>query len=232
MASIFKSGKFWRAQVRKTGYPQQSATFDTKREAIEWASQVEARIETQSPEQVYRQLEANTLTLKQAFERYTKEVVPRKAPNSAKNQRLLIGWWTTSIWQTVPLAALSPVQVTHAIQAMGKEGKLNNTVRLMLATLSHLFTVARKEWGYTTLNNPVELVHKPKPGEGRDRRLVGNEEERLLAACTKKNPELADIVSLAIETAMRQGEIVAMLWSWVSFTDKTIKLPALATKTK
>ena len=70
--------------------------------------------------------------------------------------------------------------------------------------------MARKEWGMTDLVNPVELVRRPRLSQGRDRRLVGDEEARLLAACSDTNPELADIVTFAIETAMRQGEILGL----------------------
>jgi len=56
MASVFQSGKFWRAQVRRRGYPSLSATFDTKREALQWAAQIEARLETQTPGQVYKKV--------------------------------------------------------------------------------------------------------------------------------------------------------------------------------
>ncbi|MHB8354906.1 MAG: hypothetical protein ACYDCF_10805 [Burkholderiales bacterium] len=71
------------------------------------------------------------------------------------------------------------------------------------------------------LVNPVELVRKPKLPQGRDRRLIGDEEERLLSACAAMNPELADIVTLAIETAMRQGEILGLEWRHVHWLDES-----------
>lgn len=58
----------------------------------------------------------------------------------------------------------------------------NNTVRLELALLSHLYTVAIQEWGLGLSINLVLKIRKPSPGEGRDRRLSADEEHRLLAA--------------------------------------------------
>ncbi len=63
------------------------------------------------------------------------------------------------------------------------EGMSASSVRLELALLSHLYTIAIKEWGKGLVVNPVSNIRKPKPAKGRNRRLVGNEEERLLGFC-------------------------------------------------
>ncbi len=232
MASIFKNGKYWRAQIRRKDYPAISKTFDTKAEALQWASQIEGQLEIQTPEQVIQRLSARDLTLKAAFDKYLLEVMPSKKPGTQLRETSFIRWWQKSIWQTTPLPSFTSTQLAAAIRGMEKEGRAANTMRLHIAVLSHLYTIARKEWGFTDLVNPVELIRKPKPGEARDRRLVGNEEERILAACGTKNPELADIVVIAIETAMRQGEIFALDWKWIDWTKHTIKLPAEVTKTR
>ncbi|WP_312283445.1 tyrosine-type recombinase/integrase [Candidatus Igneacidithiobacillus taiwanensis] len=232
MASVFKSGKYWRAQIRKTGYPSISKTFDTKAEALAWATQVEAKWDTQAPEQVYQSLLARDLTLKAALERYKAEVLPSKAKKTIRRDEGIIRWWQSSIWQTTPFSSFNSMQLAAAIRALEKAGQSASSIRLYVAVISHLFNIARKEWGFTDLINPAQLVRKPKVEDARDRRLVGNEEERMLAACAAKNPELADFVIIAIETAMRQGEIFALEWSWVDFDKHTIKLPAEITKTK
>ena len=80
-----------------------------------------------------------------------------------------------------------------------------------LALLSHLYSTAIKEWGLGLISNPVMNVRKPSPGAGRDRRLVDDEEERLLRACKQhSNPFLGWIVRIALYTAMRQGEILGL----------------------
>ncbi len=84
-----------------------------------------------------------------------------------------------------------------------------NTVRLEMAMLSNMFNIARIEWG-TCRGNPVELVRKPKPSPGRERRLSKKEERKLSAYFREKNIELYCIFHLAIETAMRQGEILGL----------------------
>ncbi len=54
-----------------------------------------------------------------------------------------------------------------------------NTVRHELAVLSHVFTIAVKEWGMTGLVNPVRQIRVPKSPPGRDRRLKQGELDRI-----------------------------------------------------
>ncbi|HCW1936214.1 TPA: integrase, partial [Salmonella enterica subsp. enterica serovar Typhi] len=89
-----------------------------------------------------------------------------------------------------------------------------NTVRLELALLSSLYNLASVEWG-TCRTNPVEMVRKPKISGGRDRRLTSQEERRLSRYFQEQNPALHAIFHLAIETAMRQGEILSLRWEHI-----------------
>ena len=93
-----------------------------------------------------------------------------------------------------------------------KDGKSNNTVRLDLALLSHLYNTVIRERGIGLAVNPVSNVRKHKAGEGRNRRLEGDEEERLIAACNAHpNPFLGWIVRLALYTGMRRGKIINLI---------------------
>jgi integrase len=123
------------------------------------------------------------------------------------------------------MAAIDGQDVAASIKEMEAEGKAPNTIRLHLALLSHLFEVARKEWRMASLTNPVELVRKPKLPYGRERRLEDDEEARLLSACQNVNPELAAIARFAIETAMRQGEIIGMTWAMIDLKRRVVHLP-------
>ena len=98
------------------------------------------------------------------------------------------------------------------------------SVRLELSLLSHFFEIARIEWGLCNAN-PVTLVRKPKTPPGRDRRLAFREEKRLLQYCQQhSNQELFSIVILALETAMRQGEILSLHWENINFRTRVAHL--------
>lgn len=99
-----------------------------------------------------------------------------------------------------------------------------NTVRLELALLSSLFNIARIEWG-TCRSNPVEPVRKPKVAKGRDRRLTSTEERRLSRYFRERNVMLYIIFHLAIETAMRQGEILSLRWEHIDLQHGVAHLP-------
>ena len=45
MASIEKRGKYWRAKIRRTGFPSQSRSFDTKAQAEIWVRSVEGEMD-------------------------------------------------------------------------------------------------------------------------------------------------------------------------------------------
>ena len=101
----------------------------------------------------------------------------------------------------------------------------NNTVRLELALLSHLYTVAIQEWGLGLTFNPVLNIRKPSPGEGRNRRLQPGEERKLMAAVkSHSNPMLGWIVTIAIETGMRSSEITSLRVSQVDLGRRVVRL--------
>jgi integrase len=72
----------------------------------------------------------------------------------------------------------------------------------------------------------VRFLSRPVDGEG-------SELERLLAACkVSQNPNLHDLVVLAIWTGCREGELMALRKSWVRLSEGGFTLPAETTKTK
>ena len=193
----------WQVAVRKKGYPSQYKTFRTRKEGEAWASVTESEM----VRGVWRdRSEAESTTLKECLDRYLAEVTPKK---KSKGE----GWYVKA-WMTRPIASrfmasIRGKDLASEIRAMEREGKSANHIRLHRAVISNLFNVARREWGMESLENPADLVNNPKLPQGRDRRLVDDEEERLLAACGEaRNPWLRPLVVVAVETAMRSGEMV------------------------
>ena len=211
----------WQVAVRKKGFPPQYKTFRTRKESEAWASVTESEM----VRGVWRdRSEAESTTLKECLSRYAQEVIPTKKGDGRRELGFLRQWQARPIAKRF-MASIDGQDVSATIREMEEEGKGGNTIRLHLALLAHLFEVARKEWRMASLTNPVELVRKPKLPQGRDRRLVGDEEARLLAACQSINQELASIVRFAVETAMRQGEIMGMTWAMVDIKRRVVRLP-------
>ena len=211
----------YQAKIRKKGYPTQNKTFRTKKEAEAWATVVESEM----LRGVWRdRSEAEGTTLKDCLARYIQEVIPSKKGDGRRETGFARQWMDRPIASRF-MAAIRGRDVADAIKEMESEEKSANTIRLHLALLSHLFAVAKVEWEMEGLENPVEAVRKPKLPQGRERRLEPGEEDRLLAACQSVNPELAAIVRFAIETTMRQGEIIGMTWAMIDLKRRVVRLP-------
>lgn len=210
-----------KALVRMKGWPTVSKTFRLKRDAIDWAR----RTEDEMVRGVYiSRSGSERMTLGEALKRYSEEVTPTKKPTTQRSERTtaqhLVGFLGK-----YSMAALSSELVASYRDHRLAAGKSNNTVRIELALLSNLFTVAIQEWGLGLTFNPVTNIRKPSPGKGRDRRLTAVEEEQLLDAINKhSNPMLGWIVRIAIETGMRQSEILGLKLADVDFSNRVARL--------
>lgn len=101
-----------------------------------------------------------------------------------------------------------------------------------MSLLSNFFDIARIEWGFCD-GNPVSNVRKPKSPPGRDRRLTAREDRLILRyAYNHSNPSLYSIVVLALETAMRQGEILKLEWQYINIKNRIAHLPETKNGTK
>jgi integrase len=221
MATVTKRGKYWRAQVRRLGFPPQSKTFDTNAEAEAWARATESEMDRGI---FVSRAEAERTTLCEALERYKTAISSRKAHPAQDYQRI-------SHWLRQPLAHRFLANLKGADFAQYRDmrraaGRAENTVRLELALVSHLFEIARKEWGMEALLNPLKNITKPSGSRERDRRLVAGEYERIAdALAASDNPWVRPAFDLAIETSLRQGMLVALRWEWVDLERQTIAIP-------
>ena len=163
--------------------------------------------------------EAENTTLAEAMDRYLREITVHK--KNQRSEKLYAETWK-NVFGLRSLASLVSSDI-----AKYRDERLKvvspNTVRLELALLSHLFTIAIKEWGMTGLVNPVQQIRKPKLPKGRDRRLKSGELERILEA--SGSSFLGSIVRFALETGMRRSEIAGMIWNQVDLKKKTVTLP-------
>ena len=207
MATIVKTESgTWKALVRKTGWPTTSKTFRTKRDSEDWAR----RTEDEMVRGVFIQrTTSEKMTLTEALVRYEKEIIPTKKASTQVRDVRRIKLLKSSELGKYSLAALSSDIVANYRDKRLSAGKSNNTVRLELALIGHLYNIAIKEWKVGLPFNPVANIRKPSPGPGRNHRISKADHERLLSAlCKHSNPMLGWIYQVGLETAMRAGEIL------------------------
>jgi len=215
MAYFRKRSGAWEATIDKKGFKRLFRTFDTKAEAEAWAKVTESEMVRGV---FVSRTEAENTTLSEALDRYEREVTSKK---KGFQERAII-----RKWKFHPLANRSLASIQGKDIAAYRDQRLKevspNTVRLELAPISHLFTIAVQEWGMSGLINPVMQIRKPKLPSGRDRRLLSGELDRIIAA--SGSPALPDIVRFAIETGMRQAEISGITWDMVDLKKRTVTL--------
>ncbi len=217
MATIVHRGNHqWQARVRRKGYPPVMKTFETKAEAKRWARLVESEMDHGA--YVSRE-EAENTTFAEALERYANEITPRK--KGARQERDRIEFLKKHDLARRSLASIRGADIAAYRDERLEAGKSPITVNNELIVISHLFNTARREWGMESLPNPVSNVRKPKLPPGRDRRLAGNEEQRLLEHAEYPMHEL---IVLALETGMRQGELMALTWPSVDLKRRIVTL--------
>ena len=219
MATFRKRSGSWQALVKKKGFGQIARTFDSKVEAEAWAKVTESEM---TRGVFVTRKEAENTTLSEALTRYEREISSKK--KSHDREKVYIRQWSRSSLAKRFLSTIQGKDVAAYRDARLKEVG-PNAVRHELALLSHLFTIAVKEWGMAGIVNPVGQIRKPPPPAGRDRRLYQEEEKTLLVACEEYNSDLPSIVRLALETAMRRGEIAGMTWDKVDLKKRTVTLP-------
>ena len=240
MATITHRSGGWQAKIRRRGYPPQSGTFDTKSKAEAWARQIESEMDRGI---FVSRAESEDTTLAEALSRYERDISSKK--RSGPREAYVIRWWLASPVASRSLASIRGKDIASAVAVMASkrnryrkgdnvaQGLRPNTIRLHLALLSHLFNTARTAWGMESLTNPVDLVkgQRPKLPGGRTRRLVGDEQARLLSAAQDYGGEIGPIIAWAIETAMRRGEIAAMRWEHLDRKARVLLIPETKTGT-
>ena len=70
------------------------------------------------------------------------------------------------------LANLKGADFARYRDARRDVGRAENTIRLELQIVSHLYEIARKEWGMENLANPLKNIRKPAGSRSRNRRPI------------------------------------------------------------
>ncbi len=207
MATIRKKGDGWHVQIRKKGHAPVTKTFTIKSDATRWAAMVESEIERGV---FVDRSEAEATTIKDAFDRYDREVAIKKKGYS--REKTMITRWQSQKLTDRSMAALKSMDVADWRDMRLKQVS-GSSVHRELCLLSHLFTIAIKDWGFG-ITNPVTLTRKPKLNRSRDRRLDDGEIAKIIE--NTESRELPIIIRLLTETAMRRGELSKLRWEQIN----------------
>lgn len=218
MASIRSRNGKWQARVKRDGVAVEKS-FHNKRDAEKWARLTEAGIERGDYEpapQKATQGEVHPQTLADVLQRYKDEVA---GSHRSATTRINV----TTLIHTIGDAAISGLNAQVVARWRDKRLQVVKPPSVVreLNTLSAVLNHARKEWCYE-VTNPINDIKRPAQGQRRERRLLGDEETRLL---TELASHYGLIVRFALQTAMRRGEILNLLWCNVDLANRVAVLP-------
>ena len=233
MASIREKGPYqWAVQIRRKGWPNQSATFRSKKDAQAWARQIEAEMDKG---QFIDQAPAREVTLGDLVSLYKKEVTaqrPSEDSRIAEKARLDRFLRDEAALCSYAVANLKPEHFEdyrdrRLAQPVGQRGKTiaPGTVRRELTLLKRVIDYRKRRLGL--LVNPVntEDVRRPAVHDERDVRLGESQKERLLDECGQaRNPWLRPLVELGFETGARRGSLLRLAWEDVDLEGRTAVL--------
>ena len=225
MATIQKRKNSWRVQVRRRGKAV-SATFDTKAEAEIWAIKAEGKIlEGMSPARILNiHVPQIGKTAAEIFRRYADEVSPKKRGGRWEQIRLKSMASRFPVFDQ-PITAIAAPDIAdwRDIRLLSVSA---SSVNRELSLVSTVFTHAMKEWRLGLTSNPCTLVAKPRKARPRRQRISIAEREQIIDQLGwdgKSGPKtsgqwVAFAFYVALETAMRKGEILSLRWSDIDFT--------------
>lgn len=223
MASIRKRNGKWQVRIRIKNQPSIEKTFANKNDAEAWGKIIESEI----IRGIYiKSDEANRITLSSALDKYEELISSKK--RSGEIEKYRIQKWKSSKLANRTLASLRGVDFANWRDSRLISAK-PATVRLELAVISNLFTIAQKEWGIEGLTNPISSIRMPSVQNSRSRLFNEYEESYLLDALDVsihgcKNKFIKPIVLFALETAMRKGELLSLKWEHINFKDRVAYL--------
>lgn len=214
---LVKRGKYWCMRFTYQGRQIRRSTGTGDRRLAEAIlGKVRAQlVEGQWFEKEAADTEAATRTFEELMARYlaehaSKKAQPRHYRGYAQNLSGFFGDRT--------LVEITPKLIVEYKNRRYAAGLKPASINRELATMKKAFNLAVKEWEWCQ-ENPVSRVSMEREHNQRDRWLSLEDEARLLQVCA---PWLCDLVTFAVHTGMRMGEILALTWRGVDFTRRTV----------
>ncbi|MGE4313507.1 MAG: integrase [Pseudobdellovibrionaceae bacterium] len=220
MATIRKRNNKYQVQIRRKDYPSLVKSFIKRSDAIEWARAMEVALDRDDlPQTVLNQ----SGRVSDIITRYRDTVSLHKKSGDSEITIL-------NAFLRTPLAKLHLKQITithfREYRAERLKSVKAGTVNRELFIIRHAFEMAMQEWGYHLKENPLMRLKKLPVHNVRSRRMNEDEKECLEKAFAgTRNPYIKPLVYFAIETAMRRGEILGLLWENVDLEARTAFLP-------
>ena len=158
-------------------------------------------------------------TVGELLYRYKMEILPTHKGQQVERYRL---GTLKRYFGAMRVTDLTPKEVANYRDIRLKEVSAASLKR-ELVIIRRVLTLASKDWGIALPQNPVKMITLPKADKARTRRLEAGEEEKLHQSTNQK---LRRIIILALETAMRRGEILNIKKSHINYSKSVLLIPS------
>lgn len=217
MATILKRGESWRAQVRKSGYKPLSKTFSKKVLAEKWVREREAEMESG----LFVKEDPDFGVL---IQRYIDEILPLKPmqrSHTATLRTLKRKVTGTKVSELTPQWMFDFAKAHNV--APSTRAQLFIFLGMVLRTADTLWEV-RPDWDRWHRGRKL-LISMNLIGRSLERsRRVSEDEVELILDNMRSSLPMEDLIAFAIDSCMRLGEVVRVVWTDLRAQDKTLTI--------
>jgi integrase len=215
---LFRRGKVWWMSFTHAG---RQVRRSTETEDKKLAQRIFDKIKGEIAEGTwFEKLPGENYTYEDLMKKYLKEhsSVNKSASTYKRDKSLvkqLVGYFGSYY-----LTEITPAMISQYKEKRREDGVSARTINYELATINHAFNLAIREWELIN-ENPVVKVRKEKVSNIIERWLSLNEEKKLLIASPKW---LQEIIIFAINTGLRQSEILDLKWKQIDMTRESLTI--------
>jgi integrase len=217
---LYRRGKIFWFTIMQDGRRIQVSTKTNNKKLAE---NIYAKAKIQIAEGKWFEIEARLHTFDEMMERFMKEHAPKREPTTQKRYSSILKH-LSAFFDSLTLAEITPKVITAYMENRYAEGASIATRNREFAMLSKALNLAWKQWEWCR-ENPCSRIQKESENNKVDRWLLPEEEVRLLKESeVYLNGQLAEIITVALHTGMRQGEIMNLKWSNIDISRKVISV--------
>jgi len=215
---LFKRGSVWWMSFTYQGkqYRKTTQTEDPK-----LAKRIFDKVRGQIAEgKWFERLPGEDNTFEELMEKYmVQHSAKNKAPRTHERDKSLKKH-LLDFFGNFPLVEITPNLIAEYKCKRREEGAAPQTINNETSLMSHAFNLAIKEWEWVK-DNPIRKVSKEKVSNEIERWLTLNEEKKLFDSSPKW---VQEIIAFAVNTGLRQGEILDLAWPRVDLSRKTLTI--------
>lgn len=218
-----------RFHINRKGHRPFTKTFVAKADGERWAREQEREIDTTGLPLTVDKLRNHSV--KEIVTKYLNEITPTKGCSESETlvlKRFIDFAKDKSLASFTKQDAYAYIDYRKKDTSWRGKAPTPRTIAREIGSIRNVFTVARKRWGYTNLNNPFWELDQKGTKYRRKRRLLPDEMERLQQACEKclglNKYYIPLAIYLAVETGMRLDEIFNLTWQDIDLEHRRIDI--------